>query len=447
MLNINFIRENPEIIKKDLEKRQDTEKLRWVDDLLTKDKEWRELKGKIDELRRKRNSLTTEITTAKKANADATSLIKKAQEIPGQIKISEERLETLRKEVEFYLMRLPNILHETVPYGKDDMENKVVKLFGKKPKFKFQLLGHIELMEKNNWVDLERAAKISGARWYFLKGELALLENALVKYAIDFMMKKKYEFVVPPFMMNRKSYEGVTDLGAFEEVLYKIEGEDLYQIATSEHPITAMYMNEVVDNKKLPIKIFGYSTNFRKEAGAHGKDQKGIFRVHQFNKVEQLIFCKPEESWKLHEELIKNAIEFFTSLGLYFRQVNVCTGDIGIIAAKKYDLEAWYPVQDNFREVVSCSNCTAYQAIRLNIKYNTNEGNDNIHTLNSTLVATSRALVAILENYQQKDGTVKLPRVLIKYMNGKKMIGRIEKSIKKSKTKDNEDKIVKKKRK
>ncbi len=198
-------------------------------------------------------------------------------------------------------------------------------------------------------------------------------------------------------------------------------------IATSEHPITAMYMNEVLDSNKLPMKIFGYSTNFRKEAGAHGKDMKGIFRVHQFNKVEQLIFCKPEQSWKLHEELIKNAIEFFSKLGLHFRQVDVCTGDIGIVAARKYDLEVWCPVQEAYREVVSCSNCTSYQAVRLGIKYNGKEGNEYIHTLNSTLVATSRALVAILENYQLKDGSVKVPRALVKYMNGKKVIGKINK--------------------
>ncbi len=446
MLNINFIREHPEIVKKDLEKRQDFEKLKWIDDLLNKDKEWRQLKGKIDELRRERNELTLQITKLSKEKKDISSLIVKAKNLPQEIKESENRLELLKKEIDYYLMRLPNILHKSVPYGKDETGNIVVKLFGKKPKFNFKLLGHIELMEKNNWVDLDRAAKISGARWYFLKGDLALLEQAIIRYAIDFMIKKEYQFVVPPFMINRKAYEGVTDLGSFEEMLYKVENEDLYQIATSEHPITAMYMNEVLDFKELPIKIVGYSTNFRKEAGAHGKDQKGIFRVHQFNKVEQLVFSKEEGSWKIHEELIKNAIDFFNSLGLHFRQVNICTGDIGIIAAKKYDLEAWCPVQNNYREVVSCANCTAYQAARLNIKYNTNEGNEYIYTLNSTLVATTRALVVIIENYQQKNGTVKIPNVLVKYMNGKKIIGVVEKSIKKIKTKNNKKKIIKKKR-
>src|SRR3989344_2324328 len=422
MLDINFIRENKNFVKDNLHKRQ-TYDSSIIDKILELDKNWRELKGKNDNLRRERNELTLEITKLSKEKKDISQLVKKAKLLPDEIKQNEENLENLRKELNLKLMNLPNLLHDSVPYGKDDSENKVVKLFGKKPSFKFPLVSHVDLIEKNNWVDLERASKISGARWYFLKGDLALLEQALIRYAIDLMLKKKYEFIIPPHMINRKAYEGVTSLNDFEEMLYKVENDDLYQIATSEHPITAMYMNEVIDSSKLPMKFVGLSTNFRKEAGAHGKDQKGIFRVHQFSKVEQVILCKPEDSWKLHEELIKNAIEFFTKLGLHFRQVNVCTGDIGIVAAKKYDLEAFYPVQDNFREVVSCSNCTSYQSIRLNMKYNTSNGNEYIHTLNSTVVATTRALVAILENYQQKDGSVKIPKVLIKYMNGIKKIG------------------------
>ena len=423
MLDINFIRENKNFVKDNLHKRQ-TYDSSIIDKILELDKNWRELKGKNDNLRRERNELTLEITKLSKEKKDISQLVKKAKLLPDEIKQNEENLENLRKELNLKLMNLPNLLHDSVPFGKDDSENKTVKLFGKKPKFKFNLQSHVDIIEKNNWADLERAAKISGARWYFLKGDLALLEQAIIRYAIDFMLKKKYEFINPPHMINRKAYEGVTSLNDFEEMLYKVENEDLYQIATSEHPITAMYMNEVIDKSLLPMKFVGLSTNFRKEAGAHGKDQKGIFRVHQFNKVEQVILCKQEDSWKFHEELIKNAIEFFKSLGLYFRQVNVCTGDIGIVAAKKYDLEVFYPVQDNFREFVSCSNCTSYQSVRLNMKYNTNKGNEYLHTLNSTVVATTRALVAIIENYQQKDGSVKVPKVLVKYMNGKKVIGK-----------------------
>jgi seryl-tRNA synthetase len=234
------------------------------------------------------------------------------------------------------------------------------------------------------------------------------------------MMKKKYSFLLPPYMIHKEPYEGVTSMGDFADVLYKIDSEDLYLTATSEHSLTSMYMNEVMEEKDLPSKSIGVSPCFRKEAGAHGKDTKGIFRGHQFHKVEQIILCKPEESWKYHEELIKNAIEFFESLELHFRQINICTGDIGIVASKKYDLEVWMPAQQQYREVVSCSNCTDYQARRLDIRYrgNTNEGNPFVHTLNSTVVATSRAIVAILENYQTKDGTIKIPKVLQPYMNG-----------------------------
>src|SRR3989344_4863513 len=421
MLDINFVRENSEIVEKDLRKRGMDYRL--VENFLNADKKWRELKGQIDNLRRKRNELTAEITKLSKEKKDIQKLIAQAKSLPLEIKQHEEKLELMQSDLKKMLNSIPNVLHLTVPIGKDDTENIVVKIVGKKPKYKFQLQSHVDLIEKNRGVDLERAAKMSGARWYFLKGDLALLEMAITKYAIDFMIKKKFELVVPPHMMNKKSYEGVTDLGTFEEMLYKIDNEDLYQIATSEHPITAMYMNEVIDIKKLPMKFVGYSTNFRKEAGAHGKDQKGIFRVHQFNKVEQIVLCKPSDSWKIHEEILKNAVEFFKSLGLNYRIVNVFTGDIGIVAAKKYDIEVWYPVQNAYREVVSCSNCTEYQSVGLNMKYSDNEKRGYVHTLNSTCVATSRALVAILENYQQKDGSVKVPRVLIKYMAGKKVIG------------------------
>ncbi|MBI2148521.1 serine--tRNA ligase [Candidatus Woesearchaeota archaeon] len=440
MLDINFIRDNKEEVKKNIRRRGEKYNPKLVDELLDFDKEWRELKGKIDNLRHERNEITLQITKLSKEKKDISKFIDKARGLPQEIKNNEERLDELKKKINYSLMTLPNILHESVPYGESDQDNKIVGIFGSKKKLKFKPLSHVDLVEKNDWVDLERAAKISGARWYFLKGELALLEQALVRYGMDFMAKRKYILVVPPFMMNRRAYEGVTDLGAFGEMLYKIEGEDLYQIATSEHPITAMYMNEVLDAKKLPMKLFGYSTNFRKEAGAHGKDMKGIFRVHQFNKVEQLIFSRPDQSWKLHEELIKNAIDFFKSLNLHFRQVNVCTGDIGIVAAKKYDLDVWYPVQEAYREVVSCSNCTSYQAVRLGIKYNAEDHNEYIHTLNSTLVATSRALVAILENYQQKDGSVVVPKVLRKYMNGIKVIGKKEVKPKKKQVKNEKKK-------
>jgi seryl-tRNA synthetase len=270
-------------------------------------------------------------------------------------------------------------------------------------------------------MDVERAGKIAGARFFYLKKEGVLLDMALMSYALEEMVKKGFTPIEPPFLMRRKPYEGVIALSDFENDLYKVEGEDLYLIATSEHPMAAMYMNEVLKAEDLPIKLVGISPNFRKEAGAHGKDTRGIFRTHQFNKVEQFVFCKPEDSWKIHEELVMNAEELVQKLGLPYRVVNVCTGDIGKVAAKKYDIEAWMPAQNAYREIISCSNCTDYQARRLNIRYREKEGEPPkgfVHTLNSTALATGRTIVAILENYQQEDGSVVIPEVLRKYMMG-----------------------------
>lgn len=432
MLDINYIREHSNIVKENISRRQEPEKCGWIDEVLLLDKEWRELKGSVDELRRRRNIVSQEINALKKQGKDAKKAIDEAAQIPKKIAEGESRINDLQQKIRSLLLKIPNLLHESVPFGKTDADSVVVKKFGRVPKFKFTLVGHEELMLRHDLFDLGRAAKISGARWYFLKNEAAILEMALTRYAIDFMRKKGYYFVVPPFMINRKAYEGVTSLGDFEEVLYKIDGEDLYAIATSEHPCTAQFMDEIIPVAKLPMKMVGFSTNFRKEAGAHGKDTKGIFRTHQFNKVEQLIICRPEDSWHFHEELIKNAAEFFNSIGLHCRIVNICTGDIGIVAAKKYDIECWMPVQNAFREVVSCSNCTSYQAVRLNIKYQDGSERKFVHTLNSTCVATGRALVAILENFQQKDGTILVPKVLWKYC-GFKVIGKAEKKKKKAK--------------
>lgn len=415
MLDINFIRENPEVVRENLRKRGVPKFVEMLDEVLKKDELWRALKGKVDSARSRRNKISEEINKAKKEGKDPSVVVNEAKEIPKIIAEAEKELGELQARIRDLLLRIPNMMHDSVPKGKDDTENVVVKVVGKKPVFKFTPKSHVDLIVEKGWADLERASKISGARWYFLKGDLAVLEMAISQYAMNFMRERGFTPVVPPFMMSREAYEGVTSLGDFEEVMYKIEGEDLYAIATSEHPITAMYKDEVLDGVMLPFKFAGFSTNFRKEVGAHGKDQKGIFRVHQFNKVEQLVFSRPDQSWALHEELLKNAMDFFESLGLHFHVVNVCTGDLGIVAAKKYDVEAWYPVQNAFREVVSCSNCTSYQAVSLNIRCQEGEKREFAHTLNSTCVATTRALVAILENFQNKDGSVNVPKVLQKY--------------------------------
>ncbi|MCK9580738.1 MAG: serine--tRNA ligase [Methanoregula sp.] len=420
MLDIRFVRAHPEIIKADLQKRNDPEKISWIDDILSKDARSRQLKVDTDQLRQRRNTIARDINAAKKGGQDAALLIAEAAALPGKIKANDAEQDQIQDAIKAHLMRLPNILHDSVPAGKDDTENVQFKTVGTIRSFDFEVRNHGQLAAERGWADFERATKISGAGFYFLKGNLALLDMALQRYAIDLLMKKGFTPVIPPYMINRSSYEGVTDLGDFEKVMYKIDGDDAYLIATSEHPIGAMYQDEIFEEKDLPVKLAGISPCFRREIGAHGLDTKGLFRVHQFTKVEQFIFCMPEDSWRYHEELLANAEEIFTGLDLPYRVVNICTGDIGTVAAKKYDIEVWMPRENAYKEVVSCSNCTAYQAVRLNIKVRDKsdfETKQHVHTLNSTAVATSRVIRAILENYQQEDGSVVVPEILRPYLN------------------------------
>jgi len=425
MLELKFVRANPEAVRKDLEKRGDTEKQGWLSDLLEKDKLARELALSAEALRGRRNTISREINETKKAGKDATTLLKEAGAIPVKIKETEVQLAEINEKIKYYLMRLPNILHESVPVGKDDSENVQVKTWGEAKVPSFELKNHGQLASEKGWADFERAAKISGSGFYFLKGNLVLLDMALQRFAMDLLVTKGYTPVMPPYMMNRAAYEGVTDLADFEKVMYKIDGEDEYLIATSEHPMGGMYKDEIFEEKDLPLKLAGVSPCFRREIGAHGIDTKGLFRVHQFHKIEQFIFCKPEDSWAFHEELLANAEEVFQKLGLPYQVVAICTGDIGTVAAKKYDVEVWMPREKKYREVVSCSNCTAYQAARLNIKVRDKldfESKQYVHTLNSTAIATSRALRAILENYQHEDGTVSIPKALQPYMNNRETL-------------------------
>jgi seryl-tRNA synthetase len=425
MLDIRFVRAQPEIVKADLLKRNDPGKVEWVDDLLKKDTRSRALKVETDILRQRRNTIARDINAAKKAGQDAKDLMAEAAALPRKIRDCDAEQEAIRETIHNYLMRLPNILHESVPVGKDDSENVEIKKSGTPRKFDFEVKNHGQLAADNNWADFERATKIAGAGFYFLKGSLVLLDLALQRYALDLLEKKGFTPVIPPYMINRSSYEGVTDLGDFEKVMYKIDGDDAYLIATSEHPIGAMYQDEIFEEKDLPLRLAGISPCFRREIGAHGLDTKGLFRVHQFTKVEQFVFCKPEDSWAIHEELLANAEELFQGLDLPYRVVNICTGDIGTVAAKKYDIEVWMPRENAYKEVVSCSNCTAYQAVRLNIRVRDKsdfESKQHIHTLNSTAVATSRVIRAVLENNQRSNGTVEVPEVLRAFMNGREFL-------------------------
>jgi seryl-tRNA synthetase len=414
MLDIKLIREHPEIVRKDLEKRGEPEKIEMLNNLIEYDIEWRNLLTESSELRHKLNQITAEVANLKKQKKDASKQIEQAKSIPQQIKELEVKVAEYREKADQLLLKLPNILHETVPFGKDEHDNVVETLVGKPPKFGFEPKSHVEIASDLDLIDFERAAKVSGHGFYYLKGDLARLDFAIMTYTIDLLRNRAYTLIEPPLMMHRKPYLGVTDLEFFGDQLYKIEDDDLYLIATSEHPMAASFMDEILLQQDLPIKYVGVSPCFRKEVGAHGKYTKGLFRVHQFNKIEQFIFCHPDDSWKYHEELQKNSEDLYKGLGLHYRVVNVCTGDIGIIAAKKYDIEVWM-ADGTFREAGSNSNCTDYQARRLNIKYRMKEGQSPVgfvHTLNNTALATSRTLIAILEQYQQKDGSVVIPEVL-----------------------------------
>jgi len=419
MLHIRFIRENIDLIRKNLEWRKDKVKLAEFNRLLELDDKIRALKKEIQDLRTQRNSLSREVGELKKQGSDASEVMKRAEKVNKRIADIEEETTNFEAELKRIQMSIPNILHESVPYGAGEDDNEVVREWGGKPEFSFNVASHVDLLETLDIGDISNAAKISGSRFYYLKNELVMLDIAMQQMALEMLIKKRFTPIYPPFMMRRTPYEGVTDLADFEDVMYKIEGEDLYLIATSEHPMVAMHMDDIFEPGDLPIRLAGVSTCFRKEAGSHGKDTKGIFRVHQFGKVEQFVFSHPDESWNIHEELIKNEEAFIQALKLPYRVVNVCTGDIGIVAAKKYDLELWMPGQQQYREGGSCSNCTAYQATRLNIKYRIKKGGtekDYLHTLNSTMVANTRTIVAILEVYQQEDGSVKIPQALHKYL-------------------------------
>ncbi len=417
MIDLKLIRERPDEVRANLSRRKDPAFLKLLDDLLAADKSHRAALQKAEALRRTRNEITEQVAKLKREKKPAEKQIAQMKKLGADLAAAEQALAPLSDRVRALALRVPNLLHDSVPVGASDADNQVVRTWGTPAKLS-KPKGHEELALSLGFLDLERAAKTSGARFYTLKGDLALLDLALQRFALGLLASKGFTPILPPNLIRRAAYEGVTDLADFESVLYKVEGEDLYLIATSEHPIAAMHMNETLPEGSLPLKYAGLSPCYRKEAGAHGKDTKGIFRVHQFNKIEQFIFSSPESSWPLHEELIKNTEAIFQALELPYRVVNVCTGDIGTVAAKKYDLEAWFPAQQRYRELASCSNCTDYQARRLSIRYGT-EGEKPkgfAHTLNSTALATTRTIAALLENGQQPDGSIRMPKALLPYL-------------------------------
>src|SRR5919202_1909081 len=414
MLDLKLLKENPQIIKDMLEKR----KLNFpINELIALDKSRRELIAEIQQIKHKKNTIPNCIALKKKNNIDRTAELEEMKVIGREILSLEEEKTTVESKFNDLMMMLPNMVDKSVPIGNDETDNLVIKQKETNRKLNFKPKDHVDLSTKLDLIDLERAAKISGARFYFLKNQV-VMNQALIHFALKFLSEKGYTLAQPPYMIRRDAMKGAVIMGDFEDVIYKVEGDDLYLIGTSEHAIASMHMDEILDGKRLPIRYAGVSPCFRKEAGAHGKDMKGIFRVHQFEKVEQFVYSRPEYSGEEHYNMLTATEEFYEKLGIPYRVVLLCSAELGKVSEKTYDIEAWMPGQNAYREIGSCSNCTDYQSRRLRIRFRdkTNEQTRFVHTLNSTLVATERTMVTIIENYQTAKGTVEVPSVLQKYM-------------------------------
>ena len=388
-----------------------------IDELFAINKTRLEDMMSCDALRHERNKIGKMISEVKKTGKDPADLFKKMSQMSEQITNAEKTSAESEKKYRNLAFTIPNMLDETVPNGLDESSNIVLRKWGNvdtgsSPK------NHLDAVAHSNTIDMQRAAKTSGARFYYLRDGLVRLNHAIISYSLDFLSSKGYGLVQPPYMIKREAMEGAVIAEDFQDVIYKIEDEDLYLIGTSEHAMAAMHSDEIIEGSDMPKRYAGVSPCFRKEAGAHGRDQKGIFRVHQFEKIEQFVFTRPEESRAEHEKMLEIAEEFYQNLEIPYRVMLLCTGDIGKISSKTYDIEAWMPAQKAYREIVSCSNCLDYQTRRLLIRYreNTNEQTSYPHTLNSTLAATTRVMVAILENFQENDGNILIPKPLRSYM-------------------------------
>lgn len=418
MLDPKILKEKQEAIREMLKKRNMLDFP--IDQLIILHKHRGDLITKAQDLRRQKNIVSETIATKKRSQQDTSFELGEMKRLNALMQQTESEAIQVEEKFNQLMMTLPNLLNEDVPVGKDEHDNIIVRKHGTVTRPSFNPKDHIDLANALDLVDLGRAAKVSGARFYFLKNELVRMNQALVNFALDFLSEHGYTLIQPPYMIRKEPMVGSIILNDFEDVIYKIENDDLYMIGTSEHAIASMHMNEIIEGRKLPIRYGGFSTCFRKEAGAHGRDMKGIFRVHQFEKVEQFIYCRPDESWREHERMLALSEDFFKRLEIPYRVMLLCSGDTGKISSKTYDIEAWMSGQNAYREVVSCSNCLDYQARRLGIRFRDkpNEETRFVHTLNSTLIATERTMVAVLENFQTSDGTVVVPKVLQKYMGG-----------------------------
>ena len=426
MLDIKLIRTNPELVKENIKKKFQDEKLVLVDEVIAMDKEYREAKSTADYLRSQRNSISKQIGAlmgqGKREEAEETK--KQVAEIAKQLADLEVREEELEKEIRQRMLVIPQIIDESVPIGKDDSENVEVERFGEPVVPEFEVPYHIDIMERLNGVDLDSARKTSGNGFYYLKGDIARLHSAILSYARDFMIDRGFTYYIPPFMIRSNVVTGVMSFAEMENMMYKIEGDDLYLIGTSEHSMIGKFIDNIVPEADLPQALTSYSPCFRKEVGAHGIEERGVYRIHQFEKQEMVVVCKPEESADWFVKLYTNTVDFFRSLDIPVRTLECCSGDLADLKVKSIDVEAWSPRQQKYFEVGSCSNLGDAQARRLGIRVKPQGGQNYFaHTLNNTVVAPPRMLIAFLENNLQADGKIAIPKPLQMYMGGKEYIG------------------------
>ena len=424
MIDIKILRKNPELVKENIKKKFQDQKLILVDEVLDLDKKSRELTLMCDELRMKRNSISKEIGSliGKGQKEEAEKKKKEVSEINAKLAENEDEEERLKEEMKSRMMKIPNIMDESVPIGKDDTENVENEKFGEPVVPDYEIPYHADIIEKLNGLDKESAGRTSGNGFYYLTGDIARLHEAMIAYARDFMIDKGFIYCIPPFMIRSDVVNGVMSFEELEAMMYKIEGEDLYLIGTSEHSMIGKFKGQIVKESELPICLTGYSPCFRKEVGSHGLEERGLYRVHQFEKQEMIVLCKPEEQMDWYNKMWNYTVEFFRSLDVPVRTLECCSGDLADLKVKSCDVEAWSPRQQKYFEVGSCSTLGDAQARRLSIRAKGEKGNYLVATLNNTVVASPRGLIAVIENNYQKDGSIKVPKALWQYMGGNKEV-------------------------
>ncbi|MBB5264998.1 seryl-tRNA synthetase [Catenibacillus scindens] len=424
MLDIKFLRANPDMVKENIRKKFQDEKLVLVDEILEMDKEIRDVRTRYEYLRSQRNSISKEIGGLMAKGQKEEAQAKKAEVVAMADEMNElqPRLDKLNDEIRQRMLVIPNIIDDSVPIGKDDSENVELERFGEPVVPDYEVPYHVDIMERLNGIDLDSARKTSGAGFYYLKGDIARLHSAILSYGRDFMIDRGFTYYIPPYMIHGNVVNGVMSFSEMENMMYKIEGEDLYLIGTSEHSMIGKFIDTILDEDQLPQTLTSYSPCFRKEVGAHGIEERGVYRIHQFEKQEMVVVCRPEESMDWFKKLYMNTVEFFRSLDIPVRTLECCSGDLADLKVKSVDVEAWSPRQQKYFEVGSCSNLGDAQARRLGIRVRNKGGNYLPHTLNNTVVAPPRMLIAFLENNLQADGRVRIPEALRMYMGGKEYL-------------------------